>query len=143
MVEFAVLNAGSSRHALHVAAANHGAVAHAVAMRELALEHVGDDLHVAMAMRAEALAGLHPIFVDDAQRPVAHEARIVVVGEREGMSAVEPIELGAAAVVGTSDHEHGAIMPVSPTVYSLTPIHWSTTAGEPAPRNPFAPRAST
>src|SRR5687767_13263939 len=102
MIELAVPDACAGRHALHVAAADHGAVAHAVAMLKLAFEHVRDDLHVAVAVRAEAFPRLHAIFIDDAQRPIAHVARIVVIREGEGVTAVEPTELGAAAVVGTS-----------------------------------------
>ena len=52
-----------------------------------------------VAVRAEALARLHAVFVDHAQRPEAHVARVVIVGERERVAAVEPAELGAAAVV--------------------------------------------
>ena len=36
---------------------DHGAVAHRVLVRELAFEHVADDLHVAMAVGAETLPG--------------------------------------------------------------------------------------
>ena len=49
-----------------VAAADHGAIAHAVAVGELSLENIGDDLHVAVPMRAEPLAALHAVLVDDA-----------------------------------------------------------------------------
>jgi len=55
-------------HALHVAHANDGAVAHGVLVLELALEEVGDDLHVAMPVLAEALSGGDAVVVDDAQR---------------------------------------------------------------------------
>ncbi len=103
MVELAVLDARAGRHSLHVAAADDGAVAHAVAMRELAFEHVRDDLHVAMRVSAEALARLHPVLVDDAQVPVAHEARVVVVRERKGVATVEPAQVGAAPVVRTAN----------------------------------------
>ena len=48
-------DAGARAHALHVAGADHRARAHAVLVRERALEHVGDDLHVAVPVRAEAL----------------------------------------------------------------------------------------
>jgi hypothetical protein len=64
VVELAVQHAGAGAHALHVAGADdtrHGAavlaVAHAVAVRQRAVEHVGHDLHVAVAVGAEAGAG--------------------------------------------------------------------------------------
>jgi hypothetical protein len=63
-----VAHAAAGAHALHVAGANRRAVADGIAMRELAREHVADDFHVAVAVRAEALAGGDAILVDDAQR---------------------------------------------------------------------------
>jgi hypothetical protein len=60
MVELAVHHAAAGAHALHVAGADHAgrlAIAHAVLVRQLAREHIADDLHVAVAMRAEAAAG--------------------------------------------------------------------------------------
>ena len=74
-IELAVLDAGARRHALHVARADHGARAQAVLVLERAVEHVGDDLHVAVAVRAEAGARLHAVFVDHAQRAEAHVLR--------------------------------------------------------------------
>jgi hypothetical protein len=87
---------------LHVAGANDRAGADAVAVLERTLEHVGDDLHVGVAVRAEALAGLHAVLVDDAQRAETHVPRIVVVGERERVAAIEPAQVGATAVAGAS-----------------------------------------
>jgi hypothetical protein len=43
------------------------AVAHAVLVRQRAVEHVADDLHVAVAVGAEAGAGGDAVLVDDAQ----------------------------------------------------------------------------
>ena len=59
-------------------------------MRELAREHVADDLHVAVTVRAEALPGRDTVFVDDPQRSEAHVLRVVVVGEGEGVEGPEP-----------------------------------------------------
>ena len=83
--------------------ADHGAVAHAVPVRELAVEHVGEDLHVAVGVRAEALPGGDAVLVDHAQRAEAHVARVVVVREGEGVAAVEPAEFGVSAIGCTSD----------------------------------------
>ena len=76
-------------------------------MRELALEHVADDLHVAVAMRAEALAGCDTILVDDAQRSELDVLRIEVVGERERMVRLQPAVIGIAALVAAPDLLHG------------------------------------
>ncbi len=56
-------NAATSRHPLKLAGAQYFAVAQAVLVLQLAREHVSDDLHVAMAVHAKALAGSHAIFV--------------------------------------------------------------------------------
>jgi hypothetical protein len=50
-------------------------------MQELALEHVGDDFHVAMGVRTETLAGTDAILVHHPQRAEAGMRRIVVVGK--------------------------------------------------------------
>jgi hypothetical protein len=70
---------------------------------EAAREDVADDLHVAVAVRAEAHARLHPVLVDDAQRPEAHVLGVVVVGEGEAVEGVEPPVLGVAPFVGAAD----------------------------------------
>jgi hypothetical protein len=105
-VELAVGHAGARAHALHVARADDRAGAHRVAVLEPALEHIRDDLHVLVAVRAEALLGLHAVFVDHAQRAEAHVRRVVVVGERERVEAVEPAVLGVAARGGGSHCHH-------------------------------------
>src|SRR5678816_2476605 len=51
--------------------------------RVAAGQHVADDLHVAMAVRAEALAGGDAILVDDAQRSELDMLRIEVVRKRK------------------------------------------------------------
>ena len=50
-------------------------------MLELAVEHPGEYLHVAVGVRAEAAPGVDPVVVDDAQRTEPHVAGIVVVPE--------------------------------------------------------------
>src|SRR5262249_49804808 len=105
-VELAVLDARPRRHALHVAGPDHRAGAEAVLVLERSLEHVRQDLHVAVAVRAEAGARLHAVVVDHTQRAEAHVLRVVVVPEREGVAAVEPAELRAAALVRRSDLDH-------------------------------------
>src|SRR5690348_11946927 len=83
VVVLAVQHATARRHPLHVARPDRRAVAHRVLVSERALEHVADDLHVAVAVRAEAAPGLHAILVDDAQRAEAHVPRIAGSGKRE------------------------------------------------------------
>src|SRR5205823_9212134 len=98
MVVLAVPNAGAGAHALYVARHDGRAGAHRILVSERAFEHIGDDLHVAVAVRAEAATGLHAVLVDDAQHPVAHVLRVVVIGEGEAVVRVEPAVLGVAAL---------------------------------------------
>ncbi len=113
MVELAVAHAGAGAHPLHVAGTDHArvgaarrAVAHAVLVRQLAAEHVADDLHVAVAVRAEAGAAGDAVLVDDAQGAQAHPARVVIVREREAVEALEPAVVGVAAIRGLDDFTH-------------------------------------
>src|SRR5258706_6795944 len=80
-VVFRLRDAGAGPHALHIARPDHRAIAHRITVRELAFEHVAQDFHVAVAVRAEALARLHAVLVDHAQRSAAHVRGIVVVRE--------------------------------------------------------------
>src|SRR5262249_10832188 len=63
-IEFAMTHSRAGRHALELTGPEDLAMPHAVLVLQLAFEHIGDDLHVAVAMHAETLAWLQPIFVD-------------------------------------------------------------------------------
>ena len=76
-------------------------------MRELPREHVADDLHVAVAVGAEARARLHAVLVDHAQRAELDVLGIEVIGEREAVLRLEPAVVGVAALVAASDLVHG------------------------------------
>ncbi len=81
VVELAVLHAGASAHALHIARGDALDVAHVVFVRQLARHHVADDFHVAVAVCAKAGAGRNAIFVDDAQIAKTHVLFIVIAGK--------------------------------------------------------------
>ena len=76
-------------------------------MRELAVEHVADDLHVAMPMGAEALPARHAIFVEHAQRPELHVVLVEIIREGEAVVGLEPAVIGMAAICTASDDFHG------------------------------------
>ena len=61
-------------------------------------QHVADDFHVAVAVGAEAGARRDAVFIDHAQVAEAHVARIVIVGKREAVKALEPAVVGIAPV---------------------------------------------
>ena len=81
MVELAVLDAAARAHALHVAGRDAFDIAHAVLVRQVARQHIADDFHVLVAMRAKAGFGRDAVFVDDAQIAPAHVGRVVVARE--------------------------------------------------------------
>src|SRR5262249_6916030 len=102
----AVGDAGSGAHALELAGPDHRASTHAVAMGQFALEHIGDDFHVPMRVGAEPLPTLDAILVDHTQRPEPHLPRIIVVGERERVPAVEPTVVGVSTIGGAPSRDH-------------------------------------
>jgi hypothetical protein len=110
MVELAVHHAAAGAHALHVAGRDRHHVAHAVLVRQLALQHVADDFHVAVAVRAKAGAGRNAVFVDDAQVAPAHVRRVVIVGKREAVARLQPAVVGKAALFGLADLDHGQLL---------------------------------
>jgi hypothetical protein len=107
-VLLAVHHAAASAHSLHVAGADHRAVAHVVFVLQGALEHVGDDLHVAVPVGGEAAAGANGVVVDHPQGPEAHVLWVVVVGEGERVVRVEPAVVGVPAVFCFAEGQHRA-----------------------------------
>jgi hypothetical protein len=99
-IEFAMLDALAGGHVLHVAGLDDAAVAHGILVFQLAAQDVGDDLHVAMRMRAETHARHHEIVVDDAQAAITHPVRIVVIRKAEGVITVQPPMTRVAPFVG-------------------------------------------
>src|SRR6185436_5249268 len=95
---------------------------HAVAVGELAFEHVAHDLHVPVAVGAEAGAGGDGVVVDDAQVAHAHVGRVVVVGEREGVEALEPAVVGNTAVFGFAQGDHDVGPPVDAFTVGSRPV---------------------
>src|SRR5262245_53968525 len=105
-----MLDAGPGAHDLHLAGMDHGAGPEAVPVLERPFEHIAQDLHVTMTVGAESTIRLHPVVVDDPQRAEAHVRRVVVVAEREGVATVEPVDAGAAALVGGSNVDHAGTL---------------------------------
>lgn len=71
-------------------------------MRELAGEDVGEDFEVAVRVRGEAGGGRDAVFVQDAQGAEVLVGGVVVLGEGEGVVAVEPAVVGVYAGFGVS-----------------------------------------
>jgi hypothetical protein len=84
-IELAVRHAAACAHQLNLARLERAAVTHAVLVLQRAFEHVAEDLHVAMRMRAETLAGRNAVIVDDTQRAETHVRRVVIIGKGKGV----------------------------------------------------------
>jgi len=63
-----------------------------------AFQHIAHDLHVTVAVGRKTFARRHPILVDDAQHRKLHVCRVMVIGERECVMAIQPSMVGVAAV---------------------------------------------
>ena len=105
-IELAVLDSRSCRHPLELPCMDDRAVAHAVPVLQGPFQDIGDDLHVPMAVHAEALARLYPVLVHDPQGSKTHVGRVVVGVERERVPCVEPVVLGMATVGRFSQFDH-------------------------------------
>src|SRR5882762_7625473 len=99
-------NTRARAHSLRVSAPDDRAVAHAVAMLERARDNVGDDFHIAMAVRGKASSGRHQVFIDHTQRAKGHVRRIVVIDKRKSVIRVEPAKIKMAARFSFANLDH-------------------------------------
>jgi hypothetical protein len=116
-----VHDAGPGAHQLNFAVVDVAFVAHAVAMAQRAAQHIGEYLHVAVAVRIEAGAGLHEILVDHAQRAKMHMGRIEIIGKRKTVPAFQPAVMRVTAFGGFAQGDHLQRVNASPRKYN--PIH--------------------
>ena len=79
-----------------------------VLVHEPALEHPGDDLHVAVRVRLEARAGRHDVVVVHEEQPEVGVPRVVMRAEGEAVRAVEPAHVRGEPVGGTAQVHRGA-----------------------------------
>lgn len=105
-VHLAVADAGAGGHVLEFAGDEGLAGAHGVLVFDGTLEDVGEDLHVAMGVLAEAHGRGDEVLVDDAEGAETHVRGIVVLGEGEGEVGVEPTVVGMAAFCCFPDGLH-------------------------------------
>src|SRR5882672_8428257 len=120
-------------HSLHVARHDDRAIAHAVLVLERALEDPGDDLHVAVAVGAEALARLDAVVVDDTERAKPHVLRVVIGGERESVICVEPSVIEMPALGRRPRSHHGDLI-IAPRARTsrMSASAWMRSAASPA-----------
>src|SRR6185503_6225949 len=105
-------NPGAGSHSLNIARANHRSVSHAVAMFQRAFKNVSNDFHVAVCMSGKAAAGVHKVFVNDAQTTKTYESGIVVVAKRKRVKGVQPAKVEMAAPVGLAYLDHSKYLPL-------------------------------
>ena len=103
---------GAGRHPLHVARLDDRPGPEAVPVLERPGEDERQDLHVAVPVLREPLARLDPILVDHPQVGEALMVRSMVVAEREGVTTVEPSEVGMAALRGAPQRDHVSLLDI-------------------------------
>src|SRR5215469_2638767 len=142
-VELAVRDAGAGAHALHVAGADHRAVAHGITVFELTRQDVGEDLHVAVAVLAETLARRDAVVIDDPQRSVLDPRLIEVVSKGERVPGVEPSMIGVAPLGSATDLQHDAFSPCRSAVTSPHAAASSATNRRSCPSATSCPRSDS
>jgi hypothetical protein len=105
-VELRMQDAGAGRHDLDVADLGAAAVAQVVLVADRALAHVGDDLHVAVAVAVEAAPRLDRVVVPDQQRAETHSRRVVIVGEAEVIARRQPVVVETPQLVEGPNLDH-------------------------------------
>ena len=84
-VELAVHDSGAGADALQIVGVQRLDISHAVLVRQGAAQHVGENLHVLVPVRAESFARADAVFVDHAQRSETHVLGVVISREGKGV----------------------------------------------------------
>lgn len=89
-IELAMAHTAARSHAPHISGLDDAgsrifstSAAHAVLVRQLALQHITDDLHIAVDMGAKAGVRGDTVFIDDMQHAKAHALLVHIVRSRE------------------------------------------------------------
>ncbi len=78
-------------------------------MRQLPVQHVADDFHIAMTVSTEPGAGLHAVLIDHPQWAETHVLGIVIIRERKGVEALKPPMVGQAPFITASNLIHSRL----------------------------------
>src|SRR5207244_3604884 len=97
-VEFRMIDAGSGAHALQAAGPQQRLVAKRVPVAQLPVDEIDQDFGVVTLLAGVALARLEPLLVHDLQRTEVNMLGVVIVGEAEGVVALQPSMIVVAAV---------------------------------------------
>src|SRR5712692_84833 len=106
-VVFGMAYARACAHALNFAGRDLAGVAQAVAVFQRAGDHVGHDLHLAVAVHWEAAARRDDVVVEHAQRAEGDVFRVMIMVKREMPARVQPVRLETIALGVRNNLEHG------------------------------------
>ncbi|MOA12240.1 hypothetical protein D3C78_1322170 [compost metagenome] len=109
VVELTVGHAAACAHQLHVAGADHRTGAQGVLVFQGTFKHIGENLHVAVRVLAEAFAGGDAVVVDHQQVGKTLLFRVAIVGEGKGMERLQPAVIGQATIRGFAKSQHDEI----------------------------------
>ena len=110
-VELTVHYTAAGRHLLDLVRPQHLDVSHAVLVGQFAFQNVAQDLHVAVSVGSKAASFGYAVFVDHAQRAIAHVLGVVIVGKRKCVVRIEPAVVGMASFVTLAYCQHDAFIP--------------------------------
>src|SRR5438552_13429028 len=96
-------NSAAGGHHLDFAGTDFSLMPGGIRMRKLAVDDVGNDLHVAMRVGVKAAVRGDDVVVEDAQGREVHVVGIVVVAEGKVPVRVQPAVVGVVTVGGFDD----------------------------------------
>jgi hypothetical protein len=91
-------NSGAGTHHLHVTRLGTALAAGTVPMTHRTFQHVGNDLHVFVAMHREAAVRRYQVIVPDHQSPQGAVSGIAIGRYLEVMTGLEPAIVAAAEI---------------------------------------------
>src|SRR5713226_5701929 len=104
-VVFGVAHTSAGAHALDFTRRDDADIAQVVAMLELSLDDVGDNLHLPVPVLGETAGGPDDVVVEHPQRTERHVGRVMVVVEREMPVGGKPLIFKMIAV-GAANYLH-------------------------------------
>ena len=94
MVEFRMLDSGSSRHELNTSSSKRFLGSDIVLVGEFTVNNVGNNLHVPMWVGTEPSIGLNEIIIHHSHDSKVTVGRVVVLGKRKMEARLEPVVVG-------------------------------------------------
>ena len=81
---------------------------HTVAVSELAVQDIAEDLGIAVRVRREAIPCGDSVLVEDSQTAKIHKAVVKVAGKAEGVERLDPAAmLSVSALAGATEDDLG------------------------------------